>query len=207
MIRALPLRAPLILPIHGRGGKIGLYGGSFNPPHAGHLLVAERARKRLGLQHIWWLVTPGNPLKSAADLAPLSARMAACRALIGPNPFHRVIAPEAILGTRYSVEIIRQILRQSQGTRFVWILGADSFAGLHRWQAWRTLAAALPMVIVDRPGATLKLSACPAGQALARYRRGETRLVGLATARPPAWNVLYGPRCALSSTGLRQLGG
>jgi len=181
---------------------IGLYGGSFNPPHAGHVLVAERALRALNLDRLWWMVTPGNPLKENSALPPLAARMAACRGLVR-DPRIVVTGFEAAIGARYSVETAEFLVRRCPGVRFVWVMGADSLASFHRWKAWRRIAALMPLAVVDRPGATLKATAGLAAQALWPARLDEQVALRLALRHPPAWVFLYGRRLRLSSTDLR----
>lgn len=197
---------PLRLPPHARGMTIGLYGGSFNPPHAGHRLVADSALRALRLDRIWWLVTPGNPLKNNSGLASLAGRMAACKALVR-DPAHVVTAFEADLGIRYTVDLIRFLTRRCVGVKFVWIMGGDSLAGFHRWKDWQDIAALVPLAIVDRPGKTLAATAGKAAQRLKLARWSEPAAPRLARARPPAWVLLYGPRSNLSSTALRRQAG
>lgn len=196
-----PLHARL--PIAGRGQRIGLMGGSFNPPHAGHLHVAETALKRLHLDAVWWLVTPGNPLKSHGDLAPLADRVADSRRLAGSHRI-RVTDLEAGLGSSYSAATVAHLRLRRPDLRFVWIIGADNLAQLHRWRAWRRLAAALPIAVVDRPGWRLKALASPAARALAPARVPEARAGALASHRPPAWTLLTARHVGLSSTALRR---
>lgn len=191
------------LPPHARGLRIGLFGGSFNPPHAGHVLVAQTALKRLGLDAVWWLVTPGNPLKSHAGLPPQAARIAACRALIGPDPRIVISGLEAQIGTAYTEQTVRFLVRRCPGVHFVWLMGADNLASFHRWQKWRAIAAMVPMAVVDRPGATLRAISSPAARVLARARLPEREARGLAMRAAPAWVFLHGKRVALSSTMLR----
>jgi nicotinate-nucleotide adenylyltransferase len=191
------------LPPVVRGMRIGLFGGSFNPPHDGHVLVAETAMKRLKLDRVWWLVTPGNPLKETRDLPPLAARMAACRAL-APDPRMVITGIEAALGTVFTQQTIAYLRRRHPGVHFVWIMGADNLIGFHRWQRWRAIARAVPMAVVDRPDATLRATASPAGRWLARYRQPERRAGLLPLLPPPAWIFLYGTRSASSSTMLRK---
>lgn len=192
------------LPPHARGMRIGLFGGSFNPPHAGHVLVAQTALKRLRLDAVWWLVTPGNPLKSHAGLPSQAARMAACRALIGPDPRIIVSGLEAQIGTAYTEQTVRFLTKRCPGVDFVWLMGADNLASFHRWQKWRSIAAMVPMAVVDRPGATLRAAASPAARAFAKARLPERAAPHLAQASAPAWVFLHGRRLALSSTQLRE---
>ena len=197
---------PIRLPPHAPGLTIGLFGGSFNPPHEGHRLVAETALRRLGLDRLWWLVTPGNPLKDTSGLPNQAARAAACRALLGRQPRITVTGIEAAIGTRYTEETIAFLKARCPGVRFVWIMGADNLAGFHRWQKWRAIAAAVPIAIIDRPGATLRAAASPAARAFAQARIDESDSALLAALRPPAWVFLHGRRSPQSSTRLRALG-
>jgi nicotinate-nucleotide adenylyltransferase len=185
--------------------KIGLFGGSFNPPHAGHLLVSATALRRLGLDSVWWLVTPGNPLKENSGLPPLHQRMAAARAMID-DPRIVVSDIEARIGTRFTYDTIAYLKRRCPGVHFVWLMGADNLASFHRWQHWLDIAGLVPFAAVDRPGSTLKATASPAAQRLKAYRISQQAARLLPTARPPAWIFLHGRRSPLSSTALRQNG-
>lgn len=191
------------LPPHASGQRIGLFGGSFNPPHEGHLLVAETALRRLWLDRVWWLVTPGNPLKETAGLPSQEDRMAACRRLIGHDPRIVVTGIEAGIGTRYTQETIAFLTRRAPGVRFVWLMGSDNLASFHRWQKWRDIAAMVPMAVIDRPGTTLRAVASPAARALAASRLGESEASTLAGREAPAWVFLHGRRSDQSSTRLR----
>lgn len=191
------------LPPHTPGLSIGLFGGSFNPAHEGHLLVAETALRRLRLDRIWWLVTPGNPLKDVSGLPSQEARMAACRALIGHEPRIVVTGIEAEIGTRYTQETVRFLQARCKGVHFVWLMGADNLAGFHRWQKWREIVEAIPFAIIDRPGSTLRAVASPAARAYADYRIDERDAGGLALLPAPAWVFLHGRRSEASSTRLR----
>lgn len=192
-------------PLAGPGQRVGVMGGSFNPPHAAHVLVARTVLKRLRLDQLWWVVTPGNPLKSHGGLAPLADRLALARSLV-PGPRVKVTAFEAELGTSYTAETLGFLAERARGVRFVWVMGADNLAQFHRWSGWRTIARLMPVAIVDRPGWRHKALASPAARALSRYRVPETRAAGLASMRPPAWTFLTGPLSPLSSTGIRALG-
>ncbi|MBX9989993.1 nicotinate-nucleotide adenylyltransferase [Phreatobacter oligotrophus] len=182
--------------------RIGLFGGSFNPPHEAHRLAALAALKKLGLDAVWWLVSPGNPLKSGRGLAPLDERIAAAKRL-ARHPRIAVTGIEAALGTRYTSDTIAALKARCRGVRFVWIMGADNLAQFHLWQNWRGIAAMLPLAVIDRPGASLRASAGVAAQTLARYRLTESDGLLLADARPPAWIFLHGLKSPLSSTALR----
>jgi nicotinate-nucleotide adenylyltransferase len=130
----------------------GLLGGSFNPAHRGHRRISLFALEALGLDEIWWLVSPGNPLKSAAnDMAPLAARLASARHAARRAPI-RPTAIEARLGTRYTVDTLRELVRRYPNRRFIWLMGADNLAQFHRWRDWRSIARIVPIAVIARPG-------------------------------------------------------
>lgn len=183
--------------------RIGLYGGSFNPPHAGHRHVSLMALRRLRLDRLWWIVTPGNPLKDRAGLPPAPHRIAAARALAS-HPRIRVTGFEAELGVRFTVDTLAYLTRRCPGVRFVWIMGADNLSGFHRWKGWRTIARLMPIAVVDRPGWTVRATRSRAATMLAPDRWAEADAAGLADASPPAWVFLHGPRSPLSSSQLRR---
>ena len=189
------------------GARIGLYGGSFNPPHAGHRHVAETALRRLGLQQVWWLVTPGNPLKVPGATPPAGSRRTAVAGLVGGGAAMAVTDFEAARGFRYSVQTLRFLAARHPDVHFVWIMGADSLASLHRWRDWRQLMACFPVAVVDRPGATRAALAAPAARAVARFRVPEQAARTLPGRRAPAWCFLHGPLDASSSSALRAAAG
>jgi nicotinate-nucleotide adenylyltransferase len=182
--------------------RIGLFGGTFDPPHDAHLAACLIAMKRLDLDRVWWLVTPGNPLKDTRGLAPLEERIVAAQAL-ARHPRIDVTGVEAQIGTSYTYETIAYLKRHCPGVHFVWIMGADNLRSFHRWQKWRGIAAMVPIVVVDRLGPSLYASASAAGQALARARVPETAARSLPKRKPPAWAYLHGLKSPLSSTALR----
>jgi nicotinate-nucleotide adenylyltransferase len=191
-----------ILPRHAPSLRIGLFGGSFNPPHAGHRLVTLTSLRRLKLDRVWWIVTPGNPLKDTRGLPPLPDRMAAARRLM-PEPMVDITGFEAGIGTRYTLDTLRYLKRRCPGVRFVWIMGADNLVQFHRWQGWNEIARLMPIAIVDRPGATLKATSSCAARALGRRRLPEPDAQALAS-KPGRWTLLHGQRSTLSSTKLRR---
>lgn len=193
------------LPPSAPGLRIGLHGGSFNPAHAGHLHVSRIALRRLRLDRIWWLVSPGNPLKDHSELAPLSERIARAQS-VAADPRFAVTGFEAAIGARYTIETLTWLRRRCPSLRFVWIMGADSLASFHRWEAYETIAALMPIAVIDRPGHTLTAPNALAAQRLARFRIDESDAALLADMRPPAWVFLHGPRSTLSSTALRRQG-
>jgi nicotinate-nucleotide adenylyltransferase len=191
-----------VLPSHAPGMSIGLFGGTFDPPHQAHRAACLIAMRRLGLDRVWWLVTPGNPLKDTRGLSPLAERIAAARAL-AHHPRIDVTGFEAEIGVHYTYEAIRYLLSRCPGVHFVWIMGADNLRSFHRWQKWRGIAAMVPMAVVDRLGPSLYATAGIGGQALARFRLPEQAAATLARRKPPVWVYLHGLKSPLSSTALR----
>ncbi|HZZ61535.1 MAG TPA: nicotinate-nucleotide adenylyltransferase [Roseiarcus sp.] len=185
--------------------RIGLLGGSFNPPHRGHALVTRIALTRLRLDRVWWLVTPGNPLKPQADLAAVHARVEAARGLIA-GPRVAVTDIEAQIGARHTCDTLAWLARRAAKVRFVWIMGADNLRQFHLWRHWRDIADLVPIAVVDRPGSTLKATSSRAAVALGPWRVSETEAARFADLRPPALLFLHGPRSELSSTVLRRSG-
>lgn len=189
-----------------RGMVIGLFGGSFNPPHQGHLLVAEIALRRLGLDQLWWLVTPGNPLKSRNELAPLAERLAACEAL-AEDPRIKITAFEKTLGTSYTARTLEFIRARNPHVHFIWIMGADNLAGFHRWQRWQKIATTFPIAVIDRPGSTLAYLSSKTARTFDYARVDEEDAGVLWQKRAPAWTFIHGPRSTLSSTAIRAAAG
>jgi nicotinate-nucleotide adenylyltransferase len=200
----LPPNPERLLPPHAPGMRIGLFGGTFDPPHEAHLGASLLVLKRLKLDRVWWLVTPGNPLKNTSGLAPLNQRIAAARALTR-HPRIDVTGVEAVIKTRYTYDTILWLKARCPRVRFVWIMGADNLRSFHRWQRWRGIAKLVPIVVVDRLGPSLYANASPAGQALLRARIPEHAAVSLPGRKPPAWAFLHGLKSPLSSTALRAL--
>ena len=190
------------IPFYSNGMRIGLLGGSFNPPHIAHRAISLFAIKRLKLDRVWWLVTPGNPLKENGALRDLNQRAEAARKM-ADDPRISVSCLESVIGTRYTVDTISYLRRRASGLRFVWIMGADNLAQFHRWENWRRIASEMPFAVIDRPPQSFRALAAPAAQALARYRLPETQAGRLADQRAPAWVFLTGMKLNLSSTGLR----
>jgi nicotinate-nucleotide adenylyltransferase len=190
------------VPPFSPGLRVGLFGGSFNPPHEGHRAASLLALRRLRLDRIWWLVSPANPLKDPHELAPLALRVEAARKL-AQHPRIMVTALEAAIGATYTFETILYLKQRCPGVHFVWLMGADNFRHFDRWQHWAGIARLVPIAIIDRPGSTLTALHGRAAESLAPYRLDETDGALLATAAPPAFVFLHGPRSPMSSTALR----
>ena len=199
---AAPLPPCYRIPPFTAGQRIGLFGGTFDPPHEAHLGACLLAMKRLRLDRVWWLVTPGNPLKDTRGLAPLAERIAAASALTH-DPRIAITGFEADLGVRYSFDTVAWLKKRCPGVRFVWIMGADNLRSFHRWQKWRGIAQLVPMAVIDRLGPSLYAMGSVAAQALGRYRIPERAAMLLPGRCPPAWVFLHGLKSPLSSTALR----
>lgn len=197
-----PVAARRAVPAYSRGMRIGLLGGSFNPPHEAHRAISRFALTRLKLDRIWWLVSPGNPLKDISSLRELDARVAAAQ-VIADDPRIQVSCLEATIGTRYTADTVAYLHRHCPGARFVWIMGADNLAQFHHWQRWRSIADSLPIAVIDRPPATFRALAAPAAQALRRYRLPIAAAATLTDQPPPSWVFLTGLKSPVSSTALR----
>src|SRR6202047_5243748 len=186
--------------------RVGLLGGSFNPPHVAHRAISQCAIKRLKLDRVWWLVTPGNPLKDHGGLHDLDHRIEAARQMADDQRLD-ICCLESVMGTRYTVYTITYLRRLASGLRFVWIMGADNLSQFHRWQNWRRIASEVPIAVIDRPPQSFRALAAPAAQALTRYRLPENQAGRLGGPRAPSWVFLTGMKSSLSSTGLRNLDG
>lgn len=196
-------RLYLRMPHAEKGMAIGLFGGSFNPPHEGHVLVAETALRRLRLDALWWVVTPGNPLKAGREQPSLAQRIALSEGL-ARDPRIKVTAFEAGAAVRYTADTIALVRARNPGVDFVWIMGADNLREFHLWQRWRDIARSVPIAVIDRPGATLSFLSSRMAQTFGRSRVDESDAGLLARLRPPAWTFIHGPRSSLSSTAIRE---
>jgi nicotinate-nucleotide adenylyltransferase len=182
--------------------RIGLLGGSFNPAHSGHRHIIEVALRRLRLDQVWLLVSPGNPLKPRRGMAPLAQRLASARSLADGR---RVLAStiEAALGTRYAIDTLDRLRRRFPRTRFVWLMGADILPELPRWRRWRDFLRRIPIAVLPRPGYNERALSSHAAHrfALARHRaRSAPVLIEFV---PPAWTFLSVPQHAASATAIR----
>ena len=192
------------LPMTRAGQTVGLLGGSFDPPHAGHLHISREALKRFGLDQLWWLVSPGNPLKTRGP-APMERRIAAARALID-HPRIAVSDFEAQIRTRYTSQTIAALQEARPNLRFVWLMGADNLAQFHRWQDWEEIMARVPVGVVARPGKRTLARTSKAARIYAGARLPGRMSQLLPTCDTPAWCFINLPMLAISSTRLRQSG-
>jgi len=187
------------------GQVIGLLGGSFDPAHDGHAHITREALKRFGLDAVWWLVSPGNPLKERGP-APLKVRMARARAVM-QHPRVCVTDIEARLGTRYTAQTLQALAHRYCGVRFVWLMGADNLAQLHLWQDWRAIVEQVPIGVVARPGDRISARMSPAARLYRRYRISGRAAQLLGRAQAPAWSFVNVPMRPHSSTAIRDRGG
>lgn len=181
----------------------GLLGGSFNPAHGAHRGISLAAIRALGLDEVWWLVSPGNPLKPAHGMAPLAARVRSARAQARRAPI-RVTAIEGGLGTRYTIDTLRALKRRFPRRRFVWLMGADNLAQLHLWKDWRNIAREMPIAVIARPGYDRRAFASPAMAWLRRYRLPATCLKNRLEWSAPALIELRFDPDPRSATAMRQ---
>ncbi len=182
---------------------IGLLGGSFNPAHAGHLHISREALKRLGLDEVWWLVSPQNPLKAKGELADYDLRLEAARGMASDGRI-RVLDIEARARLFYTIDTIIYLQKKYPNTSFVWLMGADNLAGFHRWRAWRTIARLLPIAVLDRAPYGMGALHQRFARSHAAARQDERTARGLAKSPAPSWVYLSIPRHPLSATALRK---
>ena len=183
--------------------KIGLLGGSFNPPHAGHREISIAALKRLELDAVWWLVTPGNPLKDPEQYAPYETRLSVARAIASHE---RIVVSnfEARRNLQYTVDTLDALVNDFPAMRFVWLMGADSLVTFHRWKDWRRIASLVPIAVFNRPGYADEALESEAGQALSAFRFDDAEVEKLVDAEPPAWAFFEETQNPISSTSIRQ---
>ncbi len=192
------------MPHASPGQSIGLLGGSFDPAHEGHAHITREALKRFGLDRVWWLVSPGNPLKSRGP-APLDKRMARARAVMD-HPRVTVTDVEAQIGTRYTAETLAALFRLYPGVRFVWLMGADNLAGFHHWQRWDWIMRTIPVGVIARPGDRVLARTSPAARRFRDHRLRGSDAPLLAGSPPPAWCLINVPMVDHSSTAIRARG-
>jgi nicotinate-nucleotide adenylyltransferase len=182
---------------------VGLLGGSFDPAHEGHVHITREALKRMGLDQVWWLVTPANPLK-ARQPAPMADRMTRAKAVM-QHPRVKITALEARLGTRTTIDTVTRLRAIYPGVTFVWLMGADNLVQFHRWDRWRDILRSVAVGVLARPGAgvSARLSVAARAFRVHRVARGEN-LRGRA---PPVWAFVNLPMTDASSTAIRAQGG
>lgn len=194
------------MPTARRRVRIGLLGGSFNPAHAGHLHISLIALRQLGLDEIWWLVSPQNPLKAESGMASLDERMCMARAVARDRRI-RVTDIEARLGTRFSVDTVRALRRRHRRVQFVWLIGADNLVQMPRWRRWETLFRLVPIAVFARKPYSLRALSGPAARRFARWRLPERAARKLAGHKPPAWVFLHIRMHPASATAIRKARG
>ena len=184
--------------------RIGLLGGSFNPAHKGHRAISLHAMRALGLDEVWWLVSPGNPLKDgASDMASLDARLASAERMARGSRI-AATAIESKLGTRYTVDTIRKLQARYPKRRFIWLMGGDNLAQFHRWKDWRGVARAMPIAVIARPGYDATALASPAMAWLRRFRTTAAGLRNRKEWSAPALVLLRFDPDPRSATAIRQ---
>ncbi len=185
--------------------KIGLLGGSFDPPHAGHVHITKQALRRFGLDRVWWLVSPGNPLKADGP-APVEQRMSAARKIM-QHPRVEITDIETRLGTRYTADTLAAVLARYPDADFVWLMGADNMVHFHKWQRWNWIMENVPVGVTSRPGEFVKASRSVMA---IKYSFARVPVAGsgsLARRPAPAWCLLDGPTLDVSSSDIRAGGG
>jgi nicotinate-nucleotide adenylyltransferase len=193
---------PSFLPAFSTGQRIGLFGGSFNPAHEGHRAASLEALRSADLDWVWWIVSPQNPLKDPSETEDFAERLELAR-LVATHPRWVVTDLEKQLGTSYTAATLSKLRPILKRACFVWIMGADSFAGFNRWNRWREIPELLPLIVLDRPGFTFKALSSPAARFLAGRRINERDAGRIACLCPPAWTFLSMPRRNESSSAIR----
>ncbi|WP_121063263.1 nicotinate-nucleotide adenylyltransferase [Chachezhania antarctica] len=197
----MDIRLPYLAP----GQCVGLLGGSFDPPHAGHVHITREALKRFGLDRIWWMVSPGNPLKAHGP-APLDQRLAEARRLMR-HPRVTVTGIEARLGTRATADTLVALRTLYPHVNFVWLMGADNLVQLSQWRDWTSIMDSVPVGVLARPGQRVSARTSVAAQLYSRYRISGWASHLLARADAPAWCFVNVPMVDLSSSAIRAGGG
>lgn len=192
------------LPYAPPGSTVGLLGGSFDPAHEGHVHITLEAMKRLKLDAIWWLVTPGNPLKAHGP-QPLETRLAHAREIM-QHPRVKVTGIEARLGTRFTAETLGMLFHLYRDVNFVWLMGADNLADFHRWERWKWIMEALPLAVIARPGERVAARTSPAARIYRDWRVPGRDAASITRMKPPAWSLINVPMRAHSSSAIRARG-
>ena len=195
------LRPAAHLPPTSTRARIGLFGGSFDPPHSGHLHVAETAMKRLDLDQVWWFPTPGNPLKEAPS--DYEARLGAVRVLTGNNRAFEVSDIEKRAHLRYTIDLVRLLKKHCPHAKLTWIMGGDSLMTFHFWKDWQALAQTLPIAVIARPGFERAARVSPFAKAFRHRRLPDKASHILPLQKAPHWVYIPAPLNPISSTALR----
>jgi len=183
---------------------VGLLGGSFDPAHEGHAHITRTALRRFGLDRVWWLVSPGNPLKTSGP-APLAQRLAAARGVMR-HPAVEITDIEARIGTRYTAETVASLQAMWSGVRFVWLMGADNLEQFHLWQDWQDIMARVPVGVLARPGQRISARVSRAARHYRDDRLSARSSILLPQSDPPCWCFINIPMTDMSSTAIRKRG-
>lgn len=193
-------------PLNPRSGfaprRVGILGGSFNPAHGGHRQISLAALERLRLDEVWWMVSPQNPLKARAGMAPLGRRLAMAQA-VARHPRIRVTDIETALGTRYTADTLAQLVRAFPRTRFVWLMGADNLSQIGRWDRWQQIFHGVAIAVFNRPTYCFRALAGMAARRFARRRLAASAAGQLAGKTPPAWVFLFTRLNPISASAIR----
>jgi len=184
--------------------KIGLFGGSFNPAHIGHLHLAQTAKKRLGLHKVLWLVSPGNPLKSPKSWENYPERLQSAKDIAEVSPAQIVCESEKMFATRYTIDTITGFKERWPNVDFVWLIGADNLRNFHLWRDWQQIVKTLPIAVIARADDPIRARLSPFAKQFAKYRMPEAAAKTLVRQKSPAWVYLSAPYCPVSSTATRQ---
>lgn len=188
-----------------KGRKIGLLGGSFNPAHQGHLHLSKEVLRVLGLDEVWWVISPQNPLKKASEIAPYAIRQTQAKTVMHREKRIRLCEIETEQGLRFTQDTIQALIKRYPQHRFVWLMGADNLAQFHRWRGWRRIAAAVPILICDRAPSSHPALRSPAALSLRKFRIFERNFRKLIMLTPPCWGYFFMRRHSESATRLRNL--
>jgi len=184
--------------------KVGLLGGSFNPAHEGHLYISQQALDRLGLDELWWMVSPQNPLKSETGMAPFVARLSGAKGVANVDARIYVTDIETKLNTRYTVDTLAALQAKFPDLAFVWIIGADNLRQMPRWKGWRDIFRSVPIAVFPRAPYSLRALNGRAARRFETARIPTTKASRLAEMPPPAWVFLRVPQHGQSATRIRK---
>ena len=186
------------------GTTVGLLGGSFNPPHIGHVHITEQALKAFRLHNIWWLVSPGNPLKEKCPTS-VESRVLECRKII-QNPKVLISDIELRLNTRFTAETLRKLFLLFPGVRFVWLMGADNLSNFHNWEEWTWIMENIPIGVMARPRQIVRAGLSKTAGRYMKYRVKSFNAAAIPFMSAPAWSLLGGSMQDISSTKIRLIG-